>query len=69
MEADAAVYKLEAEAMSGRKENGPWMEPVTPLKGDAYELQRKTWQRQLQPYKARRKKATAKETKKDREEM
>lgn len=55
--------------MSGRKENGPWMEPVTPLKGDVYELQRKTWQRQLQPYKARRKKATAKETKKDREEM
>lgn len=42
---------------------------ITALKGDTYELQRKTWEKQLQPKKHRKKKATAKETKKDREEM
>ncbi len=53
--------------MSGRKENGPWMEPVTPLKGDVYELQRKHWEKQLQPRKIRQKKN--RETKKDKEEL
>lgn len=39
------------------------------LKGDAYELQRKAWEKQLQPRKARRKKSKDRETKKDREEL
>ena len=39
------------------------------LKCEAYELQRKAWEKQLQPKKPRKRKATAKETKKDREEL
>jgi len=39
------------------------------MRGDAYELQRKAWEKQLQPKKPRKRKATAKETKKDREEL
>lgn len=58
MEAHAAIYELEAEVMSKKS-----------IKGDAYELQRKAWEKQLQPKKPRKRKATAKETKKDREEL
>jgi len=42
---------------------------VSKLKDDTYRLQRKAWEKQLQPRKAKRKKATDKETKKDREEL
>ena len=42
---------------------------MSKLKDDAYRLQRKAWQKQLQSRKAKRKKATDKETKKDREEL
>ena len=56
LEADAAIHGLEAET-------------VSKLKDDAYRLQRKAWEKQLQPRKAKRKKATDKETKKDREEL
>ena len=61
LEADAAIHKLEAEIVNRRE--------ITTLKGEAYELQRRTWEKQLQPKKTRKKKATAKETKKDREEL
>ena len=42
-------------------------ETVTPLKGAAYEMQRKHWEKQLQPRKIRQEKN--RETKKDKEEL
>ena len=52
--------------MTKRKRNEQ-AETVTPLKGAAYELQRKHWEMQLQPKKIRREKN--RETKKDKEEL
>ena len=69
MEAHAAIYELEAEIVSRRKRNDQLKETVTALKGEAYELQRKAWQKQLQPRKAKTKKSKARETKKDKEEL
>ena len=52
--------------MTKRKRNEQ-AETVTPLKGAAYELQRKHWEMQLQPRKIRQEKN--RETKKDKEEL
>ena len=58
MEADASVKKKKRNELTGT---------VTPLKGAAYELQRKHWEKQLQPRKIRQQKN--RETKKDKEEL
>ena len=52
--------------MTKRKRN-ELTKTVTPLKGAAYEMQRKHWEMQLQPKKIRREKN--RETKKDKEEL
>lgn len=59
METDAAMKK--------KKRNEMLTEKVTPLSGSAYELQRKYWEKQLQPKKIRQEKN--RETKKDKEEL
>ncbi|MBR3262826.1 MAG: hypothetical protein IKF93_06910 [Lachnospiraceae bacterium] len=50
-----------------KKKRNELTETVTPLKGAAYEMQRKHWEKQLQPRKIRQKKN--RETKKDKEEL
>lgn len=50
-----------------KKKRNELTETVTPLKGAAYELQRKHWEKQLQPRKIRQQKN--RETKKDKEEL
>ena len=54
-------------AMKKKKENEMLTEQVTSLRGSAYELQRKHWEKQLQPRKIRTEKN--RETKKDKEEL
>ncbi len=58
---------MEADAPVKKKKRNELTETVTPLKGAAYELQRKRWEKQLQPRKNRQKKN--RETKKDKEEL
>ncbi|MBO6093736.1 MAG: hypothetical protein J6P40_08965 [Oscillospiraceae bacterium] len=50
-----------------KKKRKELAETVTPLKGAAYELQRKHWEKQLKPRKIRQEKN--RETKKDKEEL
>ena len=54
-------------AMKKKKKNEMLTEQVTSLRGSAYELQRKHWEKQLQPRKIRTEKN--RETKKDKEEL
>lgn len=58
---------MEADAAMKKKKRKELAETVTPLKGAAYELQRKHWEKQLQPRKIRQEKN--RETKKDKEEL
>ena len=58
---------MEADASVKKKKRNELTETVTPLKGEAYELQRKHWEKQLQPRKLRQEKN--RETKKDKEEL
>lgn len=58
---------MEADASVKKKKRNELMETVTPLKGAAYEMQRKHWEKQLQPRKIRQEKN--RETKKDKEEL
>ena len=59
--------EVEADASVKKKKRNELTETVTPLKGAAYELQRKHWEKQLQPRKIHQKKN--RETKKDKEEL
>ena len=59
--------EVEADASVKKKKRNELTETVTPLKGAAYELQRKHWEKQLQPRKIRQQKN--RETKKDQEEL
>lgn len=59
--------EVETDAPVKKKKRNELTETVTPLKGVAYELQRKHWEKQLQPRKIRQEKN--RETKKDKEEL
>lgn len=58
---------METDATMKKKKRNELAETVMPLKGAAYELQRKHWEKQLQPRKIRQEKN--RETKKDKEEL
>lgn len=58
---------METDTAMKKKKRNELTETVTPLKGAAYELQRKHWEKQLQPRKIRQQKN--RETKKDKEEL
>ena len=58
---------MEADASVKKKKRNELTETVTPLKGAAYEMQRKHWEKQLQPRKIRQQKNRKK--KKDKEEL